>query len=188
MSFWTSVPKTGLEPARCETHAPETCASTNSATWALNLNLSWFNTKMIERKTGLGPATPTLARLCSTNWAISAYTTSRSEEEETRTPTTQLSLPPQSSASTNSATSPLPWNSIPNTEWHVVQNVRAENGTRTRDPNLGKVVLYQLSYFRLFPNFHRSVPLNASAKVLHFFEPTKFFSVFFIKNAHFSSF
>ena len=26
----------------------------------------------------------------------------------------------------------------------------AENGTRTRDPNLGKVVLYQLSYFRMF--------------------------------------
>ena len=26
---------------------------------------------------------------------------------------------------------------------------RAANGTRTRDPNLGKVVLYQLSYFRL---------------------------------------
>ena len=30
------VPRTGLEPARCETHAPETCASTNSATWAQN--------------------------------------------------------------------------------------------------------------------------------------------------------
>ena len=29
-------------------------------------------------------------------------------------------------------------------------NLRAENGTRTRDPNLGKVVLYQLSYFRKF--------------------------------------
>ena len=29
---------------------------------------------------------------------------------------------------------------------------RAENGTRTRDPNLGKVVLYQLSYFRLLNN------------------------------------
>ena len=28
----------------------------------------------------------------------------------------------------------------------------AENGTRTRDPNLGKVVLYQLSYFRIFPS------------------------------------
>ena len=25
---------------------------------------------------------------------------------------------------------------------------RAENETRTRDPNLGKVMLYQLSYFR----------------------------------------
>ena len=30
-----------------------------------------------------------------------------------------------------------------------IQNVRAENGTRTRDPDLGKVVLYQLSYFRI---------------------------------------
>ena len=32
-------------------------------------------------------------------------------------------------------------------------NIGAENGTRTRDPNLGKVMLYQLSYFRncLFP-------------------------------------
>ena len=27
----------------------------------------------------------------------------------------------------------------------------AENETRTRDPNLGKVVLYQLSYFRNKP-------------------------------------
>ncbi len=27
---------------------------------------------------------------------------------------------------------------------------RAEDGTRTRDPNLGKVMLYQLSYFRNF--------------------------------------
>ena len=26
--------------------------------------------------------------------------------------------------------------------------IRAENETRTRDPNLGKVALYQLSYFR----------------------------------------
>ena len=28
---------------------------------------------------------------------------------------------------------------------------RAGNGTRTRDPNLGKVVLYQLSYSRKCP-------------------------------------
>ena len=27
-------------------------------------------------------------------------------------------------------------------------DIRAGNGTRTRDPNLGKVVLYQLSYSR----------------------------------------
>ena len=26
----------------------------------------------------------------------------------------------------------------------------AENETRTRDPNLGKVMLYQLSYFRIW--------------------------------------
>ena len=32
--------------------------------------------------------------------------TKKCEEEETRTPTSQLTLPPQSSASTNSATSP----------------------------------------------------------------------------------
>ena len=31
----------------------------------------------------------------------------------------------------------------------------AENETRTRDPNLGKVVLYQLSYFRKFPHSFR---------------------------------
>ena len=34
--------------------------------------LMLFFVQHVERKTGLGPATPTLARLCSTNWAISA--------------------------------------------------------------------------------------------------------------------
>ena len=29
----------------------------------------------------------------------------------------------------------------------------AENEARTRDPNLGKVVLYQLSYFRMLPEW-----------------------------------
>ena len=29
-----NVKRTGLEPARLAAHAPETCASTNSATWA----------------------------------------------------------------------------------------------------------------------------------------------------------
>ncbi len=31
----------------------------------------------------------------------------------------------------------------------MMTSIRAENETRTRDPNLGKVVLYQLSYFRI---------------------------------------
>ena len=40
----------------------------------------------------------------------------------------------------------------------------AENETRTRDPDLGKVVLYQLSYFRV-----------GNAKVQSFFEPANIF-------------
>ena len=63
------MPRTGLEPACLSTHAPETCASTNSATWA---KLSSIISKKQERKTRLELATLTLARLCSTNWAISA--------------------------------------------------------------------------------------------------------------------
>jgi hypothetical protein len=31
-----------------------------------------------------------------------------------------------------------------------MESFRAEDETRTRDPDLGKVVLYQLSYFRLY--------------------------------------
>ena len=48
---------------------------------------------------------------------------------------------PETHASTNSAI----W-----AYTHKVQKKRAENETRTRDPDLGKVVLYQLSYFRIF--------------------------------------
>ena len=33
-------------------------------------------------------------------------------------------------------------------QMNAINLIRAENETRTRDPNLGKVVLYQLSYFR----------------------------------------
>ena len=32
---------------------------------------------------------------------------------------------------------------------------RAEDGTRTRDPDLGKVVLYQLSHFRITARISR---------------------------------
>ena len=40
---------------------------------------------------------------------------------------------------------------------------RAENETRTRDPNLGKVVLYQLSYFRIFVGSDGFEPPKAKA-------------------------
>ena len=56
--------------------------------------------------------------------------------------------------------------------------LRAENETRTRDPNLGKVVLYQLSYFRIV----------ASAKVMLFLHSTKRFTFFKIVNVHFFCF
>ena len=50
---------------------PQSSVSTNSTT-RTSINL-WIETaKKLERKTGLEPATPTLARLCSTNWAIFA--------------------------------------------------------------------------------------------------------------------
>ena len=48
----------------------------------------------------------------------------------------------------------------------------AENETRTRDPNLGKVVLYQLSYFRLF----------AVANVGKIFQSPNFFGEILCKN------
>ena len=37
------------------------------------------------------------------------------------------------------------------------QKRRAENETRTRDPNLGKVMLYQLSYFRKLNFLHSEI-------------------------------
>ena len=67
-------------------------------------------------------------------------------------------------------------------------NKRAENGTRTRDPNLGKVVLYQLSYFRKFPSifdlnsaFWKEHFSKCGAKVMLFLKLTNFLGVFFQK-------
>ena len=42
---------------------------------------------------------------------------------------------------------------------------RAENETRTRDPNLGKVMLYQLSYFRIFSTGAKIMSFLVSAKL-----------------------
>ena len=49
---------------------------------------------------------------------------------------------------------------------------RAENGAQTRDPQLGRLVLYQLSYFRM--SFFFCV-----AKVVILRLQTKFFRIFF---------
>ena len=95
------MPRTGLEPAHLAAHAPETCASTNSATWAITGNS------------------------CS--------------------------------------------------------ECGAENGTRTRDPNLGKVVLYQLSYFRLFYLLSESISLDCGCKGTTIFRTAKTFCGFFQK-------
>ena len=53
----------------------------------------------------------------------------------------------------------------------------AENETRTRDPNLGKVVLYQLSYFRIVDSAPEMQPvfLIASAKIEQIFLLCKLF-------------
>ena len=44
----------------------------------------------------------------------------------------------------------------------VERRPRAGNGTRTRDPNLGKVVLYQLSYSRDCRRHPVGVPRNGT--------------------------
>ena len=63
----------------------------------------------------------------------------------------------------------------------LVVKKRAENGTRTRDPNLGKVVLYQLSYFRIFFPLSRSISLDCGCKGNAFFGTDKLFCYFFSK-------
>ena len=45
---------------------------------------------------------------------------------------------------------PRDFKSLVSTNSTIAASSGAENGTRTRDPNLGKVVLYQLSYFRRY--------------------------------------
>ena len=45
--------------------------------------------------------------------------------------------------------------------------LRAENETRTRDPNLGKVMLYQLSYFRKYLLFVKEMRLELTRHNCH---------------------
>ena len=45
--------------------------------------------------------------------------------------------------------------------------IGAKDGTRTRDPNLGKVMLYQLSYFRVFSTGAKIIAFTVSAKLFY---------------------
>ena len=58
--------------------------------------------------------------------------------------------------------------------------LRAENETRTRDPNLGKVMLYQLSYFRIVSTTVHHFP-DCECKGSPFFETTKIIDYLFLK-------
>ena len=63
---------------------------------------------------------------------------------------------------------------------------RAENETRTRDPNLGKVMLYQLSYFRVLFNGCKDKTFYNIHQILHPFfylhsQDSFYFSQFFIR-------
>ena len=58
----------------------------------------------------------------------------------------------------------------------------AENETRTRDPNLGKVMLYQLSYFRRF----KRICFVWDCKGTKNFLTCKFFFAILSKFTHYS--
>ena len=101
------VPRTGLEPACLSTHAPETCASTNSATSPISIKaLNYSHLLCPEQDSNLHAS------------------------RHTHLKRARLPIPPPGQKVSNISK-------------------RAENETRTRDPNLGKVMLYQLSYFRI---------------------------------------
>ena len=65
---WNSVRDESRTHTAARPLPPQSSVSTNSTT------RTWIcKEQCFERKTGLEPATPTLARSCSTNWAIFAF-------------------------------------------------------------------------------------------------------------------
>ena len=127
-----------------------------------------------ERKTRLELATLTLARLCSTNWAISAIKVFHQFIISKRLcPEQDSNLHASRHTHLKRARLPIP----PPGQRLLFQHFKetwAENETRTRDPNLGKVMLYQLSYFRIFS--------FAVAKVGIFRKPANILHTFFHRN------
>ena len=62
------------------------------------------------------------------------------------------------------------------------RHCRAENETRTRDPDLGKVVLHQLSYFRSILGNCTPVLVNRDDKGTTILGTSKFFCQFFLND------
>ena len=92
------------------------------------------------------------------------------EEEETRNPTTQLSLPPQSSASTNSATSPtLSHFEYPcprqDSNLHVVKHTHLKRA-RLPIPPLGLEELKPIPVLVVFKMFERKTGLGPATPTL----------------------
>ena len=80
---------------------------------------------------------------------------------------------------------PRDFKSLVSTNSTIAASSGAENGTRTRDPNLGKVVLYQLSYFRktfTLSSVVWCISLNAVQRYDYFFVPANFSATFFEKS------
>ena len=100
------VPRTGLEPARLSTLAPETSASTIPPPGQLPLSGKRGSNSRPQPWQGCALPTELFPRLIYASFCKLKFKISK----------------------------------------------RAENEARTRDPNLGKVVLYQLSYFRIISN------------------------------------
>ena len=150
-----------------------------------------LSSKKYERKTGLGPATPTLARLCSTNWAISAYQIITVKRRRLELPRHNCHYP------LKVARLPIPpplqkllFTKYLNKDkaWCCLQ--KNMSGKRDSDPRPQPWQGCALPT-ELFPQFFlllRSVPLNASAKVLLFSELPNFSWTFFEKKMHFAHF
>ena len=88
-------------------------------------------------------------------------------QDKSRTCTPFLALPPQSSVST--IPPPGPFKSLPGLiqRGNTSNYENFERKTGLGDPNLGKVVLYQLSYFRIWDCKYSN--LFCSAKIFSFF-------------------
>ena len=142
------VPRTGLEPARLSTLAPETSASTIPPPGHLPLSGKRGSNSRPQPWQGCALPTELFPRLFS-KARFSAVLVVWKQNF------------------------PLACTKIPHyasfCKLKFKISKRAENEARTRDPNLGKVVLYQLSYFRVLRIYSLVSPSLAKVGTLIFY-------------------